>query len=118
MGDAQAGLSQGQGVGILFGRERTGLENDEISLADAIITFPVDRAIFIAQLAQAVLLLPTSGRGSAAALPVHGDRRSPPAPRQYGGLVLRLLEAELDAVNFRPTSGRSWRATCGTCFTG
>ena len=38
---AQASLGAGQGIGIRFGRERTGLENDEVSLADAIITFPV-----------------------------------------------------------------------------
>ncbi len=30
----------GQQTGILFGRERFGLDNDEVSLADEIVTFP------------------------------------------------------------------------------
>ena len=51
------GSATGQGVGILFGRERTGLENDEISLADAIVTFPVDPHFSSLNLAQAVLLV-------------------------------------------------------------
>ena len=32
----------GQRTGILFGRERFGLYNDEVGLADEIVTFPVD----------------------------------------------------------------------------
>src|SRR5215213_10845840 len=36
MTEAHRRVGAGQGVGILFGRERTGLENDEVSLADAI----------------------------------------------------------------------------------
>ena len=57
MAEAQARLGAGQGIGILFGRERTGLENDEVSLADAIITFPVDPKFSSLNLAQAVLLV-------------------------------------------------------------
>jgi hypothetical protein len=30
------------GVGILFGPERTGLENEDVALASTIITFPVN----------------------------------------------------------------------------
>src|SRR6266404_6184634 len=33
-----APVAAGETVGILFGRERTGLENDEVALADSIIT--------------------------------------------------------------------------------
>ncbi len=42
---------------MLFGRERTGLENDEVSLADAIVTYPVNPAFASLNLAQAVLLM-------------------------------------------------------------
>src|SRR6185369_559234 len=35
-------VGRGEKVAILFGRERNGLENDEIALADRIITLPVN----------------------------------------------------------------------------
>ncbi|WP_156850835.1 RNA methyltransferase [Bartonella refiksaydamii] len=47
----------GHKTGILFGRERWGLENDEISLVDEIITFPVNPAFASLNIAQAVLLM-------------------------------------------------------------
>jgi tRNA/rRNA methyltransferase len=50
-------LSQGSRVGILFGRERNGLTNGEVSLADAAITFRVNPAYASLNLAQAVLLI-------------------------------------------------------------
>lgn len=46
-----------QKVGILFGRERIGLRNDEVSLADDIVTFPVNPAYASLNIAQAVLLM-------------------------------------------------------------
>lgn len=52
-----ARTAQGERCGILFGRERWGLENDEVSLADTIVTAPVDPAFASLNLAQAVLLL-------------------------------------------------------------
>jgi tRNA/rRNA methyltransferase len=47
----------GRRVGILFGRERTGLEKDDIALADAVVTVPLNPAFTSLNLAQAVLLL-------------------------------------------------------------
>ncbi|MFB2552100.1 RNA methyltransferase [Ensifer soli] len=47
----------GEATGILFGRERTGLTNEEIALADEIVTFPVNPAFASLNLAQAVLLM-------------------------------------------------------------
>ncbi len=44
-------------AGILFGRERTGLGNDEVALADGIIMAPVNTAFASLNLAQAVLLV-------------------------------------------------------------
>ena len=35
-----AHIAGGAGAGLLFGRERWGLYNEEVSLADAIVTFP------------------------------------------------------------------------------
>ena len=47
----------GQATGILFGRERWGLTNEEVALADEIVTFPVNPAFASLNLAQAVLLM-------------------------------------------------------------
>lgn len=51
-----ANLAGGSKVGVLFGRERNGLTNDEVSLADGLITFQVSPAYASLNLAQAVLL--------------------------------------------------------------
>jgi tRNA/rRNA methyltransferase len=59
----QAGLGMrahtaaGERVGLLFGRERFGLNNDEVSLADVIVTAPVNPAYASLNIAQAVLLM-------------------------------------------------------------
>jgi tRNA/rRNA methyltransferase len=47
----------GEKVGILFGRERSGLENDDIALANAVIAVPLNPAFASLNLAQAVLLV-------------------------------------------------------------
>ncbi|MEJ2118781.1 MAG: RNA methyltransferase [Alphaproteobacteria bacterium] len=52
-----ARAQEGQRCGILFGRERSGLENDELSLADVLVMAPVDPAFASLNLAQAVLLI-------------------------------------------------------------
>ena len=57
MGEAHARTGAGQRVGILFGRERTGLETEEITLADEIVTFAVNPAHASLNIAQAVLLM-------------------------------------------------------------
>jgi len=49
-------IAQGQRVGVLFGPERAGLENDDISRANAIISVPVNAAFPSLNLAQCVLL--------------------------------------------------------------
>ncbi|MEJ2124817.1 MAG: RNA methyltransferase [Alphaproteobacteria bacterium] len=55
--DMASRSQNGQTCGILFGRERHGLENDEVSLADMLIIAPVDPTFASLNLAQAVLLL-------------------------------------------------------------
>ncbi|EBA03375.1 MAG: RNA methyltransferase [Paracoccaceae bacterium] len=50
-------MASGQKVGILFGPERAGLENDDISRANAIISVPVNPAFASLNLGQCVLLL-------------------------------------------------------------
>lgn len=43
--------------GILFGAERSGLDNDEVALADAILTIPVNPAFSSLNLAQAAIVV-------------------------------------------------------------
>jgi len=52
-GRAQSGAS----IGVLFGKESSGLENDDVTLADAAITVPLNPEFTSLNLAQAVLLL-------------------------------------------------------------
>ena len=52
-----AHVAAGGKAGIMFGRERAGLENDEVALANRIITFPVNPGFASLNLAQAVLLM-------------------------------------------------------------
>ncbi len=50
-------IAQGGTVGILFGRERYGLQNEEVALAGRVVTFPVNPGFASLNLAQAVLLM-------------------------------------------------------------
>lgn len=50
-------FTAGEKTGILFGRERWGLSNEEVALADEIVTFPVNPAFASLNIAQAVLLM-------------------------------------------------------------
>ena len=47
----------GQRCGILFGRERNGLETDEVAVCDAVVMIPVNARFASLNLAQAVLLI-------------------------------------------------------------
>jgi len=55
--DMKARIARGEKIAVLFGRERWGLDNDEVSLADVIVTAPVNPAFASINIAQAVLLV-------------------------------------------------------------
>ncbi|QFU15997.1 RNA methyltransferase [Microvirga thermotolerans] len=107
MAEARRRIGEGQGVGILFGRERTGLENDEVSLADAIVTFPVDPRFSSLNLAQAVLLMAYEWQRHATGgtLPF-GGREALPASRETLISFFDYIEGELDAVSHFPEDKR------------
>lgn len=110
MAESARGIGAGARHGILFGPERTGLENDEVMLADAIITFPVNPAYASLNLAQAVLLAGyewfRASQGDA--LPFDDVQRSPPAPREMILSFFEFFESHLDANGFfRPEGKRS-----------
>lgn len=103
IGEMHGRIGFGEKVGILFGRERTGLDNDEVALADAIITFPVDPANASLNLAQAVLLVGYEWFKQAhGQLPFSLEERSPPAKRAALVSFFNWLEDELDACGFFP----------------
>jgi tRNA/rRNA methyltransferase len=103
-------VAGGENVAVLFGRERHGLENDEVALADRIVTFPVNPAFASLNLAQAVALIAyewfklASGGGLPFAMP----RKSEPAGKQQIEAFFSNLERELDAIEyFRPLDKRA-----------
>src|SRR4029078_13518139 len=109
-GEIVAHVAHGDGgVGILFGRERYGLQNEEVALANRIITFPVNPGVAYINLAQALLLsgyewfkLSTGG-----ALPFAMPERSEPASQHQMQAFFDNLVRELDKVEFlRPREKR------------
>ena len=55
--EMRASLAREEPCGILFGPERTGLVNDDVALADTVITVPLNPAFSSLNLAQAVLIV-------------------------------------------------------------
>ena len=62
MQEAAKRIAEGQHVGVLFGPERAGLENEDIARTNAIITVPVNPEYPSLNLAQCVLLTPYEWR--------------------------------------------------------
>ena len=61
--------AQGKKVAVLFGPERAGLENDDVVLANAIVTVPVNPDFFSLNLGQCVLLMAYEWRRQTAVVP-------------------------------------------------
>jgi tRNA/rRNA methyltransferase len=104
-----AEVGTGGEVGILFGRERYGLQNEEVALADRIITFPVNPAFASLNLAQAVLLVGYEWfkLATANALPFAMPERSERASQHQMQAFFENLVSELDKVEFlRPAEKR------------
>lgn len=68
MRDARARIAEGQKVAVMFGPERSGMENDDIARANAIISVPVNPAFASLNLAQCVLLTGYEWRREAVAV--------------------------------------------------
>ncbi|WP_316185039.1 MULTISPECIES: TrmJ/YjtD family RNA methyltransferase [unclassified Bradyrhizobium] len=107
--EIQGHVAAGGKAGILFGRERAGLTNEEVARANRIITYPVNPGFASLNLAQAVLLmgyewfkLITSG-----ALPFSMPERSERASQHQMEAFFENLVRELDRVEFlRPVEKR------------
>jgi tRNA/rRNA methyltransferase len=105
-------IGQGQKVGILFGRERWGLTSDEVGLADAIVTIPIDPAYASLNIAQAVIIVAYEWRKRVLNdqdwTPFQTKERSPQADKDALFHLFDHLESALDAVEFfRPAEKRA-----------
>lgn len=109
---------RGQATGLLFGAERAGLDNDEVALADAVVTIPTAPDCSSLNLAQAVLLLGYEWYRVDDAMPServdHGMGK--PAMREELFALFEHLEDELDKSGFlypshkKPAMARNLRA--------
>jgi tRNA/rRNA methyltransferase len=115
----RARVQRGEKLAILFGRERWGLSNDEVSLADVIVTAPVNPAFASINIAQAVLLIgyewyrheaTTIGQETPELPALDGpglqtpDTRPATKDELYG--FFQHLETELDAAGFFKTADK------------
>ena len=95
-------VAHGETVGVLFGRERYGLENTEIALGDRIVTFPVNPAFASLNLAQAVLIIAYEWFKlvSGGNLPFSMPRKSEPVAKEQLLAFFENVERELRKVEF------------------
>lgn len=127
--ELRARSARGERTAVLFGPERSGLENDMLSLADAIVTAPVDPSFASLSLPQTVLLVSYEWFKAQAAKPSLGRATPHDGPAEEGlsagarksatrAELLHLfahLESELDRSGFlrppekRPTMVRAIR---------
>jgi tRNA/rRNA methyltransferase len=93
-------------TGILFGREKFGLFNEEVGLADEIVTFPVNPEFASLNIAQAVLLMSYEWMKSGLERETDTNFAGPdlaPAPKEQLHSFLLHLEEALDSRGyFRP----------------
>ncbi len=109
--------ARGERCGVLFGRERIGLTNDEVVLADAIVHVPLNPAFRSLNLAQAVLLVAWEWRRAGDVTPPrqHVDAGHRRATRKELMIFYDHLEEALDAGNYfkveamRPANVRTIR---------
>jgi tRNA/rRNA methyltransferase len=117
MADRIAGSEQRSA--ILFGAERSGLETDEVALADAIVTVPINPEFGSLNLAQAVILLAYEwSRRSNLAVPTEKPLE-PAAPHgELEGLIVQLND-ELDKKGYfhPPSRTHATKNTLRTIFT-
>lgn len=95
-------MAEGERVGVLFGGERAGLLNEDVVLAQRIVTVPLNPAFTSLNLAQAVLLMSYEWYTAGDATPPErfDTGRSRPANRQEMQGLFDHLETELDASGF------------------
>ncbi|MGI9436641.1 MAG: RNA methyltransferase [Geminicoccaceae bacterium] len=106
--DLRAAIADDSPAGVLFGPERTGLSNDDLLYADAVLSVPLNPGYSSLNLAQAVLLIAYEWfqAGEPEKLgPSSTQIRRPATKGELAGLVDHLAQ-ELDRTNFFRTPDR------------
>ncbi|AEO47183.1 RNA methyltransferase [Rhodospirillum rubrum] len=95
-------VAAGERCAVMFGPERTGLSNDDVALADAIVEVPLNPAYCSLNLAQAVLLLGYEWYQAGDATPAEQLVTNDTQPATRGELLgfFDHLERELDDCGF------------------
>lgn len=103
---------------ILFGAERSGLETDEVALANAIVTVPINPEFGSLNLAQAVILLAYEWSKRARLAVPPAKALEPPAPHGEIEGMLGQLSAELEKKGYfyPPSRTQATRNTIRTIF--
>jgi tRNA/rRNA methyltransferase len=115
---AQIARNSGRSA-ILFGPERSGLETEEVALANAIVTVPINPEFASLNLAQAVILLAYEwSRQSDMAVPPAKELEERAPHGELEGLI-RQLDEELVAKGYfhPPSRTQATRNTIRTIFT-
>jgi tRNA/rRNA methyltransferase len=104
--ELRAAVGRGERVGLMFGPERAGLTNDDLTLADTLVTVPLNPGFSSLNLAQAVLILSyewfQAGDGTEARRLVTNATR--PGTREELLNFFAHLEAALDEVGYFKTA--------------
>ena len=100
--EMRAWLGQGERVGILFGPERTGLENDDMVHADTALSIPLNPQFSSLNIAQAVLLVAYEWATAGDATPVSrmAEHATRPATKEELQNLFDHLERALDQSGF------------------
>lgn len=115
MAEVASRCASGQRCAVLFGAERTGLENEEIMVAQGVVTIPVSAQYASLNLSHAVSVLAYEWMMAQANTP--SPKEHAPAPHEALEGLFAQLEAELDASGFwsvaekKPTMWRNIRAS-------
>jgi len=116
---AESIASSAERSAILFGAERSGLETEEVALANAIVTVPINPEFGSLNLAQAVILLAYEwSKRSSLAVPTEKPLESVAPHGDLEGLISQL-NAELDAKSYfhPPSRTQATKNTLRTIFT-
>jgi tRNA/rRNA methyltransferase len=111
--------SPGGPSAILFGPERSGLETEEVALANAIVTVPINPQFASLNLAQAVILLAYEWSKRASLVQPTAKKLEPAAPHgELEGMIDQIDQA-LEAKGYfhPPSRTQSTKNTIRTIFT-
>lgn len=100
--ELRAALAGGERTGVMFGPERSGLVNDDIALADSVLSVPLNPAFASLNLAQAVFVVGYEWRLAATEIPARELSLGATRPATKAELIglFERLEAALDVRGF------------------